>query len=299
VAGYVAHRLQTAGGSPDRVRFSPEAIEGIYRVSGGVPRLINRLCDRALYQGHLRRAATIDREILEAAVPEAVRFAPAPIAVAAPIAVVEPAAAVAPVAAVPVALSVSSVPEPALAAIESPAATPAFISAPATWPQQYPDPVDEWLAFVDEGVKTTALAAGRAEFAPPALPRPDRLIPLHPPEATPPPVAERPRVKAAPRTHMERFTRRWARRLGVAALALVTFGVALVGAPSVLELSANAWSRSTELLAEPIAPELPAAPALHLAPAAVLPLFVETLPPAAAVPGAASDPSSTGLAAER
>ena len=78
VAGYVTYRLQTAGGSPDRVRFSPDAIESIYRVSGGVPRLINRLCDRALYQGHLRRAATIDRMILEAAAPEAVPFAPAP-----------------------------------------------------------------------------------------------------------------------------------------------------------------------------------------------------------------------------
>ena len=31
VAGYIAHRLEIAGGSPDRVRFSQEAVEALYR----------------------------------------------------------------------------------------------------------------------------------------------------------------------------------------------------------------------------------------------------------------------------
>lgn len=70
VAGYVAHRLQWAGGSPDRVRFSADALEFVYRLSGGVPRLINRVCDRALYQGYLKRAAIVDRQILEASIPD-------------------------------------------------------------------------------------------------------------------------------------------------------------------------------------------------------------------------------------
>jgi type II secretory pathway predicted ATPase ExeA len=69
VAGYVAHRLQVAGGSPDRVRLSADAVEAVYRLSGGVPRLINRICDRALYQGYLRRANEIDVEIVRAAMP--------------------------------------------------------------------------------------------------------------------------------------------------------------------------------------------------------------------------------------
>lgn len=67
VDGYIAHRLHVAGGSPDRVRFSREAIDLAYEVSGGVPRLINRLCDRALHHGHVRRAAVIDRAIFEMA----------------------------------------------------------------------------------------------------------------------------------------------------------------------------------------------------------------------------------------
>jgi type II secretory pathway predicted ATPase ExeA len=68
VGGYVAHRLQVAGGSADGVKFSPDAIEVVYRVSGGVPRLINRICDRALYEGYHRGAAVIERAIVEAAI---------------------------------------------------------------------------------------------------------------------------------------------------------------------------------------------------------------------------------------
>jgi hypothetical protein len=69
VAGYVAHRLSVAGGSADRVSFSGDGIAAVYQASGGVPRLINRVCDRALHQGHLRQAAIIDREIVEATLP--------------------------------------------------------------------------------------------------------------------------------------------------------------------------------------------------------------------------------------
>ena len=60
IDGYIAHRLHVAGGTPDRVRFSREAIDAIYNASSGVPRLINRLCDRALHHGHLARASVID-----------------------------------------------------------------------------------------------------------------------------------------------------------------------------------------------------------------------------------------------
>ena len=69
VAGYIAHRLNVAGGSPDRVSFSEDAIAAVYQVTGGVPRLINRVCDRALHHGHLSQAAIIDRGIVEAAAP--------------------------------------------------------------------------------------------------------------------------------------------------------------------------------------------------------------------------------------
>lgn len=44
---YIAHRLTLAGGSLAAL-FSPVAIRMIHRFSGGVPRLINMACDRAL-----------------------------------------------------------------------------------------------------------------------------------------------------------------------------------------------------------------------------------------------------------
>src|SRR4029077_8949304 len=57
VAGYIAHRLHRAGGSADRVTFSGDAVERIYELSGGVPRIINKLCDRALHTGYLRKVS--------------------------------------------------------------------------------------------------------------------------------------------------------------------------------------------------------------------------------------------------
>src|SRR6266550_3194036 len=47
VASYIAHRLTVAGGS-GAVRFAAKAVAKIHRLSGGIPRLINLICDRAL-----------------------------------------------------------------------------------------------------------------------------------------------------------------------------------------------------------------------------------------------------------
>ena len=70
VAGYIQHRLQVAGGHPDRVLFPPDVLDVLHRRSGGVPRLINRVCDRALHLAHDRQAASVNREILDAALIE-------------------------------------------------------------------------------------------------------------------------------------------------------------------------------------------------------------------------------------
>src|SRR3954452_16582037 len=70
VAGYISHRLHVAGGSSDRVRFTGEAVEAIYLLSGGVPRIINRLCDCALRYGYSKREATINAGIVQGANPE-------------------------------------------------------------------------------------------------------------------------------------------------------------------------------------------------------------------------------------
>lgn len=49
VKGYIAHRLKKAGGRPQL--FRPEAVEMISRASGGIPRMVNLLCDAALVYG--------------------------------------------------------------------------------------------------------------------------------------------------------------------------------------------------------------------------------------------------------
>ena len=41
VAGYIAHRLTVAGGGTDRVNFSDDALDVIYRATNGNPRLIS------------------------------------------------------------------------------------------------------------------------------------------------------------------------------------------------------------------------------------------------------------------
>ncbi len=72
VGGYIAHRIAVAGGTVDRLRFSNDAVDAIHEASGGVPRLINRLCDRALHHGHLQRTAVIGLDTLALVAREAV-----------------------------------------------------------------------------------------------------------------------------------------------------------------------------------------------------------------------------------
>jgi hypothetical protein len=50
VEAYVTHRLWVARGST-AVAFSPHAFDLVHAISGGVPRMINLVCDRALMEG--------------------------------------------------------------------------------------------------------------------------------------------------------------------------------------------------------------------------------------------------------
>ena len=59
---YVAHRLAIAGGSA--VSFSAGALVLVHRLSGGIPRLINLICDRALVAGFSLRTSRITTEIV-------------------------------------------------------------------------------------------------------------------------------------------------------------------------------------------------------------------------------------------
>ncbi len=63
VAAYVAHRLTIAGGSA-AVTFAPKALGEVHRLSGGIPRLINLICDRALLAGFSVHASRITPEMV-------------------------------------------------------------------------------------------------------------------------------------------------------------------------------------------------------------------------------------------
>ena len=60
VANYIQHRLSVAG-SHGRIVFSTAAIQTIYTHTGGVPRLINILADKALLRGFVKEIFTLDQ----------------------------------------------------------------------------------------------------------------------------------------------------------------------------------------------------------------------------------------------
>jgi general secretion pathway protein A len=62
---YIAHRLAIAGGGV--VSFAPRALDLVHRYTGGIPRLINLLCDRALLGGYSARTSRITPPIVSAA----------------------------------------------------------------------------------------------------------------------------------------------------------------------------------------------------------------------------------------
>ena len=69
IAEYISHRLRVAGDRP-RVEFDEGALERIFAFTGGKPRLVNVLCDRALAAGVSRSAGVIDRALVESAADE-------------------------------------------------------------------------------------------------------------------------------------------------------------------------------------------------------------------------------------
>jgi general secretion pathway protein A len=66
---YVRHRLSVAAGEPKDL-FSESALREIHRRTGGIPRLVNQLCDRALLAGYAARAAQIGPRLVRTAARE-------------------------------------------------------------------------------------------------------------------------------------------------------------------------------------------------------------------------------------
>ena len=62
---YIAHRLAVAG---DRaVQFAADTVEVIYSLSGGVPRLVNLLCERGLQEATEARATVVEAGMVRSA----------------------------------------------------------------------------------------------------------------------------------------------------------------------------------------------------------------------------------------
>ncbi len=70
IAEYIRHRLSVAGYQGESDLFGPELMPLIERYTGGVPRLINILCDTALISAYVDQRETIDTAVMEDAIAE-------------------------------------------------------------------------------------------------------------------------------------------------------------------------------------------------------------------------------------
>ena len=65
---YIDHRMRVAGALTEV--FEPAAKREVYRLSGGVPRVVNVICDRALLGAYSREMRTVDKRIVRKAASE-------------------------------------------------------------------------------------------------------------------------------------------------------------------------------------------------------------------------------------
>ncbi len=68
IEGYLCHRLAVAG--VERPLFPQVTVNKLYRLTGGVPRLINLLCDRALLGAYVKGLNIVSPQLLIAAASE-------------------------------------------------------------------------------------------------------------------------------------------------------------------------------------------------------------------------------------
>jgi type II secretory pathway predicted ATPase ExeA len=66
---YITHRLEVAGAKGRKI-FEPGACDMVFRYSGGVPRLVNVLCDTAMLCAFAEERTVIDEGLIKAAVDE-------------------------------------------------------------------------------------------------------------------------------------------------------------------------------------------------------------------------------------
>ncbi len=66
VEAYIAHRLRVANGD-ESLTFAPDAVDRVFAFSGGVPRIINLICDRCLMLGAELRANVVTPAMVDQA----------------------------------------------------------------------------------------------------------------------------------------------------------------------------------------------------------------------------------------
>lgn len=159
---YVKHRMRLAGSS--RSPFMPDALEAVHRRASGTPRVINTLCDNALFEAFLARTQEIHAPLIEQIADNLGLEAGKNVAPEVGVAPAAPAA--------------SAAPAPAIAtpAVEAPPPAPASFQAPPGIPSAIRR--DPELAG-DEGMMVTATVQGGA-------------VPVGSVGATPRPIASSP-----------------------------------------------------------------------------------------------------------
>ena len=233
VAGYIQHRLQAAGANPDRVLFPSPVVDVLHRRTGGVPRLINRVCDRALHLAHERRAATVTADILDAALIElgAATMSPTWDSIVFAQPSPSPAVATTPVAA------------PAPAPV--PAAQPVSALPAAEDEEDFEKQIDNWVGK-DLGAASRPPASSlvKTDAAPrrrPAPPAPRRDVPTRHVKT------DWPRDLRS-ETYMQRLWRVWFKRAAIAAGAFVAVNVMLVAVSVLTNFEGRPAAATPEVL---------------------------------------------------
>jgi type II secretory pathway predicted ATPase ExeA len=157
---YIKHRLRLAGGAKNP--FTQDAIEAVHRRASGTPRVINTICDNALFETFLNRATDIRGALIEQIADNLGLETGA-----------QPTPAIAPLVAPP--------PAPAPPAVEPPG-QPAVAAIPRTPPSEAPPP--------------TAAPPSAARPGPAAVP--DPIAATTAAQQRPPPVAPPVRPAAPP-----------------------------------------------------------------------------------------------------
>jgi general secretion pathway protein A len=69
IGDYINHRLSVAGSS-GQITFSQEAVDCIYSFTGGIPRIINMVCDKAMLTAYVMETRIITLQMVEKSIQE-------------------------------------------------------------------------------------------------------------------------------------------------------------------------------------------------------------------------------------